>query len=201
MSWIETIPPERATGRLKSLYGRIAGPDGRVDNILTVHALRPHTLEGHMVLYKAVLHHAANRIEGWVLESIGVYVSLLNECDYCVEHHFAGLRRLLADDESADRLGSALRARTPGAAFDRRNAAALDYAARLTTQPASITADDIERLRSAGFDDGEILEINQVASYFAYANRVVLGLGVVMRGDVPGLSPANVSDASDWHHG
>jgi uncharacterized peroxidase-related enzyme len=201
MTWIETIPQERASGRLKTLYDRIAGPSGRVDNILTAHALRPHTLEGHMVLYKAVLHHASNRIDGWLLESIGIHVSLLNECGYCVEHHFAGLRRLLADDVKADRLRSALEAGTPEAVFDDRAAAALDYAGRLTTRPAGIEEGDIERLRAAGFDDGEILEINQVASYFAYANRVVLGLGVDTRGDVPGLSPGNASDSSDWHHG
>lgn len=200
MSWIETISPDRATGRLKSLYDRVAGPDGRVDNILTAHALRPHTLEGHMVLYKAVLHHASNHLEAWQLEAIGVLVSMLNHCDYCVDHHFAGLRRLLADDERADHLRSALEAGAPAAAFDGRMSAALEYAARLTVRPAGIMAGDIERLREAGFDDGEILEINQVASYFAYANRTVLGLGIDTRGDTLGLSPSNVSDSADWHH-
>ena len=29
----------------------------------------------------------------------------------------------------------------------------------------------VEGLRAAGYDDGEILEINQVTAYFAYANR------------------------------
>jgi uncharacterized protein YciW len=54
-------------------------------------------------------------------------------------------------------------------------------------------------LRSAGFDDGEILEVNQVVSYFAYANRMVLGLGVNTGGDVLGLSPSS-GDSSDWSH-
>jgi len=31
---------------------------------------------------------------------------------------------------------------------------------------------------TTGLSDGQILEINQVAAYFAYANRTVLGLGV-----------------------
>ena len=39
-------------------------------------------------------------------------------------------------------------------------------------------ADDVARLRKAGWADGQILEINQVAGYFAYANRTVTGLGV-----------------------
>jgi uncharacterized protein YciW len=43
-----------------------------------------------------------------------------------------------------------------------------------------------------GWSDGEILEINQVAAYFNYANRTVLGLRVQIDGDIIGLSPNNI---------
>ena len=59
---------------------------------------------------------------------------------------------------------------------------------------------DIVELRNAGFDDGEILEINQVTAYFAYANRMVLGLGVKTDGDIIGLSPGDSSDPHNWSH-
>ena len=49
-------------------------------------------------------------------------------------------------------------------------------------------------------DDGEILEINQVAAYFAYANRTVLGLGINTEGDDIGLSPGDSSDPDNWSH-
>ena len=35
----------------------------------------------------------------------------------------------------------------------------------------------------AWFSDGEILEVNQVLSYFNYINRIVLGLGISLKGD------------------
>ena len=60
MSWIKSIPYASATGKLKRLYDRIKGPDDNVDNIMLAHSLRPHTLEGHMTLYKYVLHHPRN---------------------------------------------------------------------------------------------------------------------------------------------
>ena len=94
MSWIRIIDPREADGPLRDIYRRIAGPDGRVDNVLQIHSLRPHTLEAHMALYKNVLHHRGNLLPKWLLETIGIYVSLLNGCAYCVEHHFAGLQRL-----------------------------------------------------------------------------------------------------------
>src|SRR5260370_22384855 len=100
MSWIGIVRKEQAAGHLGSkLYERVAGPDGHVDNVLQIHSLRPHTLEGHMALYKSVLHHSGNKVPKWLLETIGVYVSLLNGCSYCVEHHFAGLSRLLKNDD------------------------------------------------------------------------------------------------------
>ncbi len=201
MSWIETIPYEESSGRLRALYDRVKGPDGYVDNILRVHSLRPHTLEGHMALYKNVLHHGGNRLPKWLLETLGVYVSLLNGCAYCVEHHFAGLRRLLGDDARAQAIREALERDTPEAAFEGRELAALRYSRALTREPAGMRASDIGALREAGLDDGEVLEVNQVVSYFAYANRTVQGLGVTTEGDVLGLSPGDSDDPENWHHG
>jgi uncharacterized peroxidase-related enzyme len=56
--------------------------------------------------------------------------------------------------------------------------AMLDYAAKLTTQAARVMPEDLEKLRSVGFDDRAILQINLIASWFNYINRVADGLGV-----------------------
>jgi uncharacterized peroxidase-related enzyme len=200
MTWITTISYEDASGTLKKLYDRIKGPDNNVDNIMMAHSLRPHSMEGHMSLYKYVLHHPRNVVPKSYLETIGVYVSLLNKCRYCIDHHFSGLIRLLQDDARATAIRSALDDRNPAAAFEGRELAGLEYVEKLTTDAAAVSAGDIDKLREAGFDDGEILEINQVAAYFAYANRMVLGLGINTEGDDVGLSPGDSSDSDNWSH-
>lgn len=200
MTWINTIAYDDATGPVKKLYDRVKGPDNNVDNIMMAHSLRPHSMEGHMALYKYVLHHPRNTVPKHCLETIGVYVSWLNQCDYCWKHHFAGLARLLDDDARADEILAALKARDPAAAFDGRELAGLEYAAKLNDDAASVSKEDIEALRSAGLDDGEILEINQVTAYFSYANRTVLGLGINTDGDIIGLSPNDSSDPDNWNH-
>jgi uncharacterized peroxidase-related enzyme len=197
--WINFVPYPISDGKLRMLYDRIKGPDDNVDNIMMVHSLRPHTLEGHMVLYKNVLHHTSNTVPKWLLEATGVYVSLLNRCAYCVEHHFIGLKRLLRDDTRADTIRAALEHNDPDGLFDIRERAILRYAETLTVNPSGVTVTLVDAMREAGLTDGEILEINQVVSYFAYANRTVLGLGVTTDGDVLGLSP-NASDGNDWKH-
>ena len=201
MSWIRTIPFEQATGKLKTLYARVTGPDNNVDNIMMAHSLRPHTMEGHMAIYKYVLHHSGNTIPKWFLEVLGVWVSALNDCTYCVEHHFAGMKRLLGDDPRADAIRVAIEARDMGAApLDEAQKAAMGYARKLTQAPATVSEADIVALRAAGYDDGQILEINQVSAYFSYANRTVLGLGCSTTGDIIGLSPNNSDDPDDWNH-
>jgi uncharacterized peroxidase-related enzyme len=199
MPYIKVIDPDHATGRLAKIYGRVRGPGGQVDNVLQIHSLRPHTLEGHMALYKAALHHPGNTFPVWFLECIGVLVSLLNDCDYCARHHGAGLKRLLrAEDKDYHAYREQLDADRPGAPFTRKEQAALEYARKLTLQPGAIGRQDIEALRKAGLSDGQILEVNQVSGYFAYANRTVTGLGVETEGEALGLSP---DESESWAHG
>ena len=200
MTWINTVPYEESAGELRKLYDRIKGPDDNVDNIMLAHSLRPHSMQGHMTLYKYVLHHPRNVLPKVYLETIGVYVSLLNRCDYCVEHHFAGMARLLGDEERARQVRTALTERQPAKAFDGAELAGLEYAATLTIAADEIRESDIAALREAGLDDGQILEINQVTSYFAYANRMVLGLGINTIGDIIGLSPGDSTDPDNWSH-
>ncbi|MGB5865750.1 MAG: peroxidase-related enzyme [Sulfitobacter sp.] len=201
MAWIKTIPYAAATGKLKQLYDRVTGPDNNVDNIMMMHSLRPHTMEAHMAVYKYVLHHSANTIPKWFLEAIGVWVSQLNQCEYCVQHHFAGMKRLMADDAHADTLRATIvEGDIPAMPLDAREQAAMRYAQRLTQDPADMAQVDVEALRMAGWEDGEILEINQVTAYFCYANRTVLGLGCSVDGDIIGLSPNNNTDPDDWNH-
>ncbi|MDA9930714.1 peroxidase-related enzyme [Alphaproteobacteria bacterium] len=201
MAWINTISYDEADGKLKMLYDRVKGPDNNVDNIMMMHSLRPHSMEAHMSMYKFVLHHTGNSIAKWFLETLGVWVSRLNDCDYCVEHHFAGLQRLLADDAKSAGIRKAVEARNIDAApLDDAQIIAMEYARQLTRDPGGIDEAIIHRLRDAGYTDGEILEINQVTAYFNYANRTVLGLGCSTSGDILGLSPNKSDDPDDWSH-
>ena len=201
MSWIETVSYDDSKGKLRELYDRVKGPDNNIDNIMRLHSLRPHSMEGHMTIYKYVLHHSSNTVPKWFLETLGLLVSVINECDYCVDHHFAGLKRLLADDEKADAIKAAIQSdKLNEAPLSNAQKLAMGYAKKLTTAPASLSQSDVIALRQCGFKDGEILEINQVCSYFSYANRTVLGLGCKTESDIIGLSPNNSDDPDDWSH-
>lgn len=199
MTWIKTIPFDQAESSLLKLYEQVKGPDNNVDNIMLAHSLRPHTMQGHMTLYKYTLHHPKNQIDKWFLECIGVYVSMLNQCQYCVDHHFSGMSRIINSENKANLIKEELVGRVHQL-LDNKQQLALDYAKHLTISPGTMAEEMLIKLRNEGWNDGEILEINQVTAYFNYANRTVLGLGVQIEGDIVGLSPNNDNDPDDWNH-
>lgn len=200
MSWIRTIDYDTARGKLKSLYKRVKGPENNVDNVLKIHSLRPHTLEGHMVLYKAVLHHSGNTLPKWYLEALGCYVSHLNNCDYCLQHHFAGFQRLINDAEKSKLFLKAVEGDTLADFLTEKYTLGTVYAKKLTLHIQGLLKEDFTALKHIGFTEGEILEINQVVSYFNYVNRSVVGLGANTNGDILGLSPNQSNNPDNWGH-
>lgn len=200
MSWIKVIAFEEATGKLKQIYNKIKGPNNQIDNVLSIHSLRPHTLVGHMSLYKNTLHHSNNTFPNWFLELLGTYTSHINNCDYCYEHHFTGMKRFLNDDKKAMLLKQHIESDSLDTYLSEKEFALVDYSKKLTFQADKILKNDIEKLQSFGYSDGEILEVNQVVSYFNYANRTVLGLGVNTSNEILGLSPQNKDNENSWDH-
>jgi uncharacterized peroxidase-related enzyme len=77
-----------------------------------------------------------------------------------------------------EELVAALRRDYTQASLSDQDRTMLDYVEKLTTNPREITPEDLEKLRGVGFDDVGILQINLIASWFNYINRVADGLGV-----------------------
>lgn len=185
-AWIKMIALEEATGKLQEMYELAKTPAGTVDNVMRAHSLRPHSMQGHLVLYRNVLHNPDNTLPFWFLEVVASYVSMSNRCDYSLTHHWANARRLMNDKRRSDAVWEALSAAQPDQAFAGKELAFLNYARKLTVDVANMQRSDYDALRAAGCDDGEILEVNQVCAYFNYSNRLLNGLGVTTEGDTVG---------------
>ena len=84
------------------------------------------------------------------------------------------LRQVSLDEE----LTSALRRDYTAAKVSPAERAMLDYVAKLTRDAQRVTLQDLDRLREHRFTDTAILQINLIASWFNYINRVADGLGV-----------------------
>jgi len=185
-AWIKMIPETEATGVLREMYDNARTPHGTVDNVMKAHSLRPHTMAGHVALYKSVLHHPDNTLPLSFLEIVASYTSIKNKCSYSLTHHFANARRLIRDELQADKIFAALRNGEPELVFSGKELALFKYAAKLTTDVSCMQKPDVDALRAQGCNDGEILEVNQVVAYFNYSNRLLNGLGITTEGDAVG---------------
>ena len=182
-AWIRMVSLEEASGFLKEMYRKVMTPIGTVDNVMRVHSLRPQTMNGHYTLYKSVLHQEDLSLPLWFLEAVAVYTSILNDCDYSLQHHYSNFEKLHDNPEWCRSLRDALRERAPGKILVGKKLALMRYAGKLTREPVAVIEEDIITAREEGATDEEILEVNQVCVYFNYSNRTLNGLGVSTEGD------------------
>ena len=108
-------------------------------------------------------------------ELISLAVSGINDCVYCGTAHAGTM--VARGDLTPEQAAQAFKDwRALELADDDR--AMLEFAEKLTFQPAQIDQSDIDSLRAAGFDDLGIYDIVLVTAYRNFINRVNDGLGV-----------------------
>lgn len=181
MSYIREIDPAEATGALRAAYEAIERSRGKIANVLKVHSLRPSALQAHMALYMDVMFLSGG-LSRRQRELLAVVVSRENACAYCVAHHREALARYLADTALLDAIAQGCNE----VELDPSDLALCAHAVKLTRTPTDVTSGDIGTLRSAGFDDADILLVTLIVAYFNFINRIVLGLGVAFDADEVG---------------
>lgn len=173
MSWIQTIPPERATGELQEIYKAISTARSGVADVHQAQSLNPRALRAHLELYKAVVF-ARSSLSRVARERIAVVVSVANRCAYCVAHHGEALLQLGDDPGLVEALAHGdISERLPSA--DR---ALLRWAQQAAREPSECTEAAVVELRGLGFDDRALLDASLTVAYFSFVNRLVLLLGV-----------------------
>jgi uncharacterized peroxidase-related enzyme len=173
MVWIKGIEEDCATGEIKSLYDEITKKRGKLSNIMKVHSLKPTSMKAHMDLYLSIMFEKSN-ISRSDRELIAVVVSSLNQCEYCVRHHAEALQHYWKDSVKVNEVIKDFQS----VELPEKTRSMLQYVTTLTTSPQDVRKEDIDKLRNVGFTDSDILDINLIASYFNFVNRLALGLGV-----------------------
>ncbi len=147
--------------RVKSPYFRLLARD-------------PDVLEARTRTDKDIFYNPEAGLPRAERELAAAATSRLNGCIYCASVHarFAAtyskrvddVQRLL--DEGVD------------AKLDERWEAIVAASVALTTIPMTFGKEHVERLRKVGLDDAAIADLIGAASFFNWANRLMLSLGV-----------------------
>ncbi len=140
---------------------------GLVPNVLRAYAFDIAKLDAFSAMYNDLML-ADSGLSKLEREMIAVVVSSINRCWYCQVAHGAAVRQLSGDPL----LGEAMVMNYRAARLDRRQRAMLDFAAKLTENPARIEETDRAALREAGFTARDIWDIAAVTGFFNMTNRV-----------------------------
>lgn len=81
MTWIPTIRPEDATGRLAKIYAAAVARAGRVFGIVRSMSLSPPVLEASMGLYQRIMF-AKPGLQRYQRELLATVTSRANDCHY-----------------------------------------------------------------------------------------------------------------------
>lgn len=149
MPHIPLANTDTATGLQKELFGQIEGAFGMVPNMFKTLGNSPVSLQAMFGFFGAL---SKGKLGAKLGEQIAVLVADINRCEYCLAAHtvlgqMAGV--------SADALTQA----QAGKSNDAKTQAALDFAAKLVKNRAQVSAQDVQAVRNAGFNDEEVAEI------------------------------------------
>ena len=61
----------------------------------------------------------------------------------------------------------------------------MDFAIKVTRAPATAERADVDRLRSHGLSDEDVLVLTHVIGYFNHINRIADALGLDLEDDMP----------------
>jgi uncharacterized peroxidase-related enzyme len=173
---IRVTEDHEATGDTAVAYDYWRAGSGRkqVPGIIKCFGARPDFLR-QVVDFSNTVHFSEGHLMRRHKEMIASYVSYLNRCPYWLDSHAYFLRVQGASDQC---VAAILEGKLDEAGLSKAERVLLDYAELVTRDASRTTADDVQKLRDAGWNEDQIAESVYVTAMFAFFNRVADAFGV-----------------------
>lgn len=174
ISWFPVAERNELTSETQALFDELESKLGFVPNVFRAFAWR----EPRFTLWRTHFDDLMAPSPGLgkaEREMISVVVSMQNQCLYCLTAHGFAVRALLKDPLKGDRITLDY----TRAGLTEREIAMLDYAVKITLEPAACDEEDLDELRRVGFADEDIWDIAEVAAMFNYTNRLASATGMM----------------------
>jgi uncharacterized peroxidase-related enzyme len=161
------LPMAKLSPAMAAYFKKCQDKLGFIPNVLVAYAFDMTKLEAFVAMYNDLMlgESGLTKLER---EMIAVAVSSQNRCYYCLTAHGAAVRQYSGNPLLGEQIVMNYRA----ARLNKRQRAMLDFAVKLTAQPANVEDGDRERLRRAGFSDRDIWDVAAIAGFFNMSNRV-----------------------------
>jgi uncharacterized peroxidase-related enzyme len=168
MNRVPLVDPATALPEVKSTLEQIGRALGATPAMFRAVANSPAALRSMWGSFGAL---GGGTLGARLGELIAVAVAERNHCGYCLAaHHALGLKAGASEGELAAAQG--------GEAADARAQAALRFALTLVDTRGQVGAADVQALRAAGFDDGQVVEVIAHVALNLFTNYVNIALAV-----------------------
>jgi uncharacterized peroxidase-related enzyme len=170
VSYIETIPEDEASDDVAAMYETDREVFGMLPNLTKAFSLRPDVYAAWRQLNGAV--KANMDLRRYELATLAAARQLRSS--YCALAHGSVL--LDRGFASPDTVRAVI---TDGRAeeLDEVDAAVVELAGKVASDATSVTPGDVERLRSLGLSDADILDVVLAASVRCFFSKVLDGVG------------------------
>ncbi|MDR0181898.1 carboxymuconolactone decarboxylase family protein [Lysobacter arvi] len=175
MSRVPLVNPKDTTGERQAILGQIHSAFGATPNMFRAVANSTAALKSMWGAFGAL---GGGVIAPRLGEQIAVAIANRNACEYCLAAHTALGRKAGASSEE-------MTAAQDGQSQDPKTATALRFALRVVEGRGQIADADVDSLRSAGFNDEEIVEILAHVALNLFTNYVNVAFAVPV--DFPGV--------------
>ncbi len=169
MTFIETVPPEDAEGAVAELYATDRETFGHLPNFTRAFSPRPEVYAAWRQLNGSI----KGSMDPRRYELATVAAARRLRSSYCSLAHGTKLAELMDPDSV-----KALAAGDVTAGLDPADAAIVDLADKVAADATSITEADIDRGRSAGLSDRDILDVVLAAAARCFFSKTLDALGV-----------------------
>ena len=149
MPRINPINLTLATGKVKTLLDGVQRKTHAIPNVLRAMAHSPAVLEAYLSFDQTL---GSGSLTPQVREQIAITVSNANGCQYCASAHTAIAKNLSVN-------AMELTANLEGSSNDPKVEAALQFARNVIAKRGWVNDTEVQRVRDAGYTDGEIVEI------------------------------------------
>jgi uncharacterized peroxidase-related enzyme len=170
MALVPYVKPEEGPGADRLV--EFEEEHGKRSLLLEALGNHPPLLDAHSYYFQKTV--GEGNLDRELKELIGVYVSELNECEYCASSHRGNLIEMMGIPE--DTVEQILDGDFES--LSARETAALAFAEQVVEDPKRITEDDLKSLHEAGFGDDGIVELLGVIAQFAVENLYVDTLSI-----------------------
>lgn len=167
-SAVRPIDPAQALGISKQLLSRLEQRIGEIPPEVLVVANSSGALRGYLSFFGAL---RSAGLPARLCEQIALLVSEVNDCEYSLAEHARLARRVGVSEEE---IQSARR----GTSSAPKIAAGLAFVRALVGARGHVSDEEIQRVRDAGYTDGQIVEIvghvalNMFVNYLTNATRL-----------------------------